>query len=192
MPANLQTINSFPHDYITNSATGIYNTTTTSLNSVSQSGEILAQAFNTNDKTLCTSTGNTTVVSLPDLVYYYDFGTQGGAVSNVVLKGPVIPAGYVIEDAAWHPTTAFTSGGSAQISLGTATGTPANILAAAVLGTNGTTGKKACIPDFATAGDAILVSTATLPVIGITVAALTAGAGVLRIRGYLAVADTVL
>jgi hypothetical protein len=88
------------------------------------------------------------------------------------------------------PSVAFTSGGAAQISIGTATGTPANVLAAAILGTNGTTGPKACIPDFATPADSIRITAATTPVIGITVAALTAGSGKLVLNGFMDVQDS--
>lgn len=121
--------------------------------------------------------------------YAYDFATDGGAVGNITLRGPQLPSTARVFGGFWEPTAAFTSGGAAQISLGTATGTPANLLAAAVLGTNGTTGIKAIIPVF-TAATTVSLAAAASPVIGVTVAALTAGTGKLTLFVATAEADT--
>lgn len=110
--------------------------------------------------------------------YSYDFATDGGAVGNIVLNGPKLQGPIDIIDGYYDVTTAFTSDGSAQISIGTSTSATTNIKSAAVLGTNGTTGRKLITPDFHANGitNVVDLSADGAPVLAVTVADLTAGA----------------
>jgi len=102
--------------------------------------------------------------------------TQG----TVELYGTPIPKASVVLPGHFVVQTAYASGGSAQISLGTkkksdgSNISTTNILAAAVLGTNGTAGNHATLTAnlMATTDSDITLSLTT------TVADLTAGAGV--------------
>lgn len=47
----------------------------------------------------------------------YDFGTDGGAVGDITLRGDTIPSGAIITDVLIHVDTALTSGGSATVAL---------------------------------------------------------------------------
>lgn len=190
MAATLTNVNSKPYDYKTAGASGIY-AASSSVEQTASSGSIVAEVFNTNDCVLAKSTGGVTATYGLTFVYYYDFATDGGAVGNVTLRGAPLPVGFRVVNAIWEPTTAFTSGGSAQISLGTSSGAATNLLGAAVLGTNGTTGPKQGVPDWATVADSVKVSVESQPVLAVSVAALTAGAGVLVLQGYCSVADAI-
>lgn len=110
--------------------------------------------------------------------YSYDFATDGGAVGNIVLNGPKLQGPIDIIDGYYDVTRAITSDGSAQISLGTSTSATTNLKAAAVLGTNGTAGRKILVPDFHVNGitNIVDISADGAPVMAVTVAALTAGA----------------
>lgn len=127
------------------------------------------------------------------LQYEYDFATDGGAVGTITLNrgasGP-IPANFVITHVNYFVNTAITSGGAATVSIGTASGTPANILAATAIGTMGTAGQKAAIPILTTPATAINVTTASYPVIVVATAALTAGNFTIQIDGFFTGADT--
>lgn len=183
--------NTIPEDFVTSGTTGVYDPDGGSVHDLTGGGNVIATTLNTNNNSLNVTHAGITQSFLPAFQYFYDFATDGGAVGNIVLRGPLLPANFRITEAIWSPTTAFTSGGSAQISLGTVAATPANIVAAAVLGTNGTVGPKAGIPDWATKGDSIKVTVASAPVIGITVAALTAGRGTLVLYGFTESEDTI-
>lgn len=114
-----------------------------------------------------------------DGIYHYrfDFSTLGSAVGVIELDGPKLPANVDIIDGYFDVTTPFTSDGAAQFSLGTNSSTTTNLKTAAVLGTNGTSGRKVIVPDWGANGvtNIIDISTATQPVIEITVADLTDG-----------------
>lgn len=49
----------------------------------------------------------------------YDFATDGGAVSDITLRGDSIPSGAIIVDALIHVDTALTSGGAATVAIKT-------------------------------------------------------------------------
>lgn len=50
--------------------------------------------------------------------YVYDFAVQGGAIGSLNLVGNKLPVGAVVQSASIVVETAFTSGGSATVSLG--------------------------------------------------------------------------
>lgn len=182
--------NTLPYDFVTDGVTGVYDPDGGSVQDLVSGGTEIATVLNTKNNSLAVSHAGITQTFLPAFQYFYDFATDGGAVGNIVLRGPKLPANFVIMNAIWEPTTAFTSGGSAQISLGTGTATATNLVGAAVLGTNGTTGRKQGIPDWATVGDSVKVTAESTPVLAVSVVALTAGAGTLVLFGYVGSADT--
>lgn len=47
----------------------------------------------------------------------YNFATDGGAVSDITLRGDTIPSGALITDVLIHVDTALTSGGAATVAL---------------------------------------------------------------------------
>lgn len=50
--------------------------------------------------------------------YVYDFSVDGGAVSNISARGNLLPLGAVVMSVQAVVETAFTSGGSATLSIG--------------------------------------------------------------------------
>ena len=82
------------------------------------------------------------------------------------MQGPID-----IIDGYYDVTTAFTSDGSAQISLGTSTSATTNLKSAAVLATNGTSGRKILVPDFHVNGitNIVDISADGAPVLAVTV-----------------------
>ena len=106
---------------------------------------------------------------------YYDFATDGGAVSTIALRGDKIPSGALILQAYVNVATATTSGGAATVSIGVEAATD---LRAANAHDNATT-------QLSTTGNKLTLSTrAAVPVvttadrdvsIAIGTAALTAG-----------------
>jgi hypothetical protein len=50
-------------------------------------------------------------------VFEYDFDKHGGAVGEITVYGPPIPAGSIITDGRIHVKTAATSGGSATLQI---------------------------------------------------------------------------
>jgi hypothetical protein len=84
----------------------------------------------------------------------------------------------------------LTSAGAAQISWGTSSSATTNLLAAAVLGTNGTANGHQGIPDTATVADWVKITAEGAPVMAITVAALTAGRATFIIEGFVNATDT--
>ena len=136
----------------------------------------------------------------PCLEYVYEPAKDGGTSGqSYLLRGVPIPANFVVEDANFYVSVALVGVG-ASISIGTATflvgsGTlsglsgasivtanTTNLYAATAITTSGTLGKKQGIPDFATAGDALLITTESLPVIAVSGANLTAGKLSLMLR----------
>jgi hypothetical protein len=65
--------------------------------------------------------------------WYYDFATDGGAVSTITLRGDEIPTNCVVIDARIDITTALTSGGAPTVRLDLEGS--ADLRAAAALGT---------------------------------------------------------
>lgn len=132
--------------------------------------------------TFVTTTGATRSLKVVPVdgvyMYTYDFATNGGAVGAIELDGPELVGPVDVIDGYYDVTTAFTSGGAAQISLGTSASATTNLKGAAVLGTNGTAGRKILVPDFHANGitNIVDVSADGQPVINVTVADLTAGA----------------
>lgn len=49
----------------------------------------------------------------------YDFAVDGGAVSDITLRGDSLPSGAIILDALIHVETALTSGGAATVAIKT-------------------------------------------------------------------------
>lgn len=145
--------------------------------------------FDKTNKFASVSHGDETINLANRFVYTYDFATDGGAIGAIALRGNALPADFVVENARYYVTDAFTSGGSATIALGTASGTPANLLAAAAIGTAGTAGLKQGIPDWGTVGDAIKVSATSAPTITVAVADLTKGSITLVLDGFVAAVD---
>lgn len=107
--------------------------------------------------------------------FSYDFGSEGGAVGAITLKGEnedteVIPNGAIITRSWTSIRTAMTSGGLATVALGW-TGTAAGLKAATAYNDAAYTdvdAHSAAIPAKVTADSSILATVAT--------AALTAGA----------------
>lgn len=54
---------------------------------------------------------------------YYDFATDGGAVSTIALRGDKIPSGAIILQSYVNVATGTTSGGAATVSIGVETAT---------------------------------------------------------------------
>lgn len=186
MAGILTKLNALPYDFITPGITGV-NATTGSLVQTSSSGDKLLMAYDTANKVLMVGHGGTALTYNPSLIYKYNFAVEGGAVGAITLRGPVIPANFVITEVQYYVNTAITSGGSATVSIGAASA--ADILAATAIGTMGTTGSKATIPIQATVATHVLISTAVTPTITVAVAALTAGAFTMRINGYVSTTD---
>ncbi len=116
-------------------------------------------------------------------------GTDGGANGTYTLRGTgPIPANFVVTQGNFFVSEVFTGAGT--VSLGTATGTPANILAATAIGTMGTAGSKATIPILATVGTHISVTAESEPVLVVASGPLTAGALTLVLEGYFTAIDT--
>jgi len=190
MTASLNQRNTVPYDYVTPGITGI-SADSESLASVGADAERLPFGYCTSNNQLATSYAGVTVGVAPMFQYFYDFATDGGAQGAIKLRGPKLPANFRVLNAVFEPTTAITSGGSAQISVGTSGSATTNLLAAAVLGTNGTAAPKLCVPDWATVADSVKVTDEVEPVINVTVADLTAGRATLTLFGYFSVPDSI-
>jgi hypothetical protein len=119
----------------------------------------------------------------------YDFAVHGGAIATIPLgvsrdglsaASFTLPKGAVIYDGYFDVLTLFTSGGAAQIALTSGEGA-GDLLAAAILGTNGTTGRHALVPT--SVATSVKTTTATrVPAIVVSAATLTAGKGILVVR----------
>lgn len=184
--------NTIPYDFTADSARAVYGADLDSVSTASAGGETIAFALNTNNNSLSVCHNGITSSFSQAYQYYYDATVDSKAVGNVVLRGAPLPKNFVVTNAIWAVTTAFTSGGAAQISLGTSAAAVADLVAAAVLGTNGTLGRKQGIPDWATIADWKNVTVSSSPVLAISVAALTAGAGILTLFGYNETPDAIV
>ena len=109
--------------------------------------------------------------------YTYDFATHGGAVSEIELDGPPLPASCDVIDGYYDVITEFDGGIGSTFSLGTSATNDTDLKADAVLATNGSTGRKILTPDYHVNGitNIIDISATAKPVIKITTTAVTAG-----------------
>lgn len=109
--------------------------------------------------------------------YVYDVDTDGGATGVKTLRGPKLNANIDVIDGYYDVTTAFVGVG-ASFSLGTSSTAKVNLKASAVIGTNGTSGRKVIIPDFHANGitNILKLTASTAPIIEVTGAAVTEGA----------------
>ncbi len=180
-------INTQPYDFIVSGLAAVAAVETT----LASGSEKMVKVFDDLNKKSYTGYNGYLIPDDGVWEYSWDVARNGTAIGNHTLTGPTLPPGFSINHANWIPRVAIGSTGSAQISFGTAAATPTNILGAAVLGTHGTVGRKACVPILTTANSAVRITAATKPVIGITVEALNAGSGKLTILGNLDVQDNV-
>lgn len=109
--------------------------------------------------------------------FVYDFAVHGGVVGDIGL-GVYVPKDTVILDGLLDVVDAVTGGTSATIALKVEGA--ADVLAAAVLGTNGTEGLHDVVPD-GSAAKAIKTTAARQVTLTVGVAALTAG----KLYGFL-------
>ena len=145
----------------------------------------------TNKKVAFVGQGGVTYALKPQLVYEFSVATDGGANGTYTLRGSgPIPANFVVTQGNFFVSEVFTGAGT--VSLGTATGTPANILAATAIGTMGTAGSKATIPILATVGTHISVTAESAPVLVVASGPLTAGALTLVLEGYFTAIDNLV
>lgn len=121
-------------------------------------------------------------------VFRYDFSVHGGAVGTVQLTQPFgpLPDDFVIRDAWFDVITALASGGAATGALTSGEGANDLISATAVSGAPwSTTGRKQCIPDWATVADSIKTTEIRNPSLVIATADLTAGKFNLYMEGVI-------
>lgn len=105
---------------------------------------------------------------------YYDFATDGGAVSTIALRGDKIPSGARVVGTYIDVVTAVTSGGAPTVSIGIETAT--DVRAAATLATAPALNSAATPLGAITRATAATKTTADRDVsIAIATAALTAG-----------------
>jgi hypothetical protein len=182
--SNPTKVNTFPYDY---TSKGTASQATFKQYAASVPGT--ATNFDSLNNTIQVSDGTSFTSTLTAFEYSYSFARDGGASGAIALKGPALPVGFRIMQGYWTPRTAITSGGSAQISIGTSSSATTNLLAAAVLGTNGTVGPKATVPVFATPANSVRVTAESQPVMNVTVDTLTGGEAKLVLIGFMDVAD---
>lgn len=157
--------------------------TAQSVNAISDDTTKVFLGVTTNKKVAFVGQGGVTYGLKPQLVYEYDFATDGGANGTITLRGTgPIPANFVVTQGNYFVSTQITGAGT--VSFGTATGTPANLLAATAIGTMGTAGSKALLPIQATVGSHISVTAESAPVMVIASGPLTAGSLTLVLEGY--------
>ena len=154
-----------------------------SINAASDDSTKVFLGVTTNKKVAFVGQGGVTCGLKPFLLYEYDFATDGGANGTITLRGlGPIPANFVVTQGNYFVNTQITGAGT--VSFGTATGTPANLLAATAIGTMGTAGSKALLPIQATTGSHINITTESAPVMVIAGGPLTAGSFTLVLDGY--------
>lgn len=157
--------------------------TAQSINAASDDSTKVFLGVTTNKKVAFAGQGGVTYGLKPQLVYEYDFATDGGANGTITLRGTgPIPANFVVTQGNYFVSTVITGAGT--VSFGTATGTPANLLAATAIGTMGTAGSKALLPIQATVASHISVTAESAPVMVIASGPLTAGSLTLVLEGY--------
>jgi hypothetical protein len=104
----------------------------------------------------------------------YDFAIDGGAVSDIALRGDKIPSGAVIVDALVKVSTALTSGGAATVAIKTEGAADINAADAISGAPWSTTGTKR--PDFVPTTAPITTTAERSITATVATAALTAGA----------------
>ena len=164
-----------------------------SVNAISDDTTKVFLGVTTNKKLAFVGQGGVTYGLKPQLVYEYDFATDGGANGTITLRGlGPIPANFVVTQGNYFVNTQIAGAGIATVSFGTASGTPANLLAATAIGTMGTAGSKALLPIQATVGSHISVTAESAPVMVIASGPLTAGSLTLVLEGYFTAADNLV
>lgn len=148
------------------------------------------RAFNTTNGDYYIANNGVTWNARRTLTCYYDFATDGGAVGAITLRGGSLPVGAVITNGVLYNTTAWTSGGSATISLGLLTDDVAGIKAATAVATIGAAGPIVLIQTGAAANVSEITTAVRNITMTIAVADLTAGAFVLNLEYFVAKADT--
>lgn len=162
-----------------------------SLLTLSQSSpDHVIRGYNTTNSDLYVAQNGVTYTARRSLVCYYDFATDGGAVGAITLRGGKLPVGAVITNGVLYNTTAWTSGGSATISLGLLTDDVAGIKAATAVATIGAAGPIALIQTGAAANCSEITTAERNITMTIAVADLTGGASVLYLEYFVAKADT--
>lgn len=131
--------------------------------------------------------------------FYYDFAVDGGAVGDIPLRGGAVPAGAIITRTITEKEAAFASSGAAELALTLETAGDLQIATlfsamahsderrVMVASQNGYTNY---VLDFAASAgiypQAIKIAATGIPVMNVTVAALTAGKYTLYITYFVA------
>jgi hypothetical protein len=185
----LQRKNTFPYTF-TGTEQGDLTGTSDSIKSISTSGQYVAIGVDTTNHTPAVAVGGDVLELGLRGKWYYDFAKDGGAIGAVTLRGPKLPVGAVITGGYLYNTTAWTSGGSATISLGILTDDVAGIKAATAVATVGAAGPIALIQTGAAANISEITTAERDITMTIAVADLTAGASCLVLEYDIVKADT--
>lgn len=162
-----------------------------SINAASDDSTKFFIGATTNKKVAFVGQGGVTYGLPPFLVYEFNVATDGGANGTYTLRGSgPIPANFLVTHGNFFVSEVFTGAGT--VSLGTATGTPANLLAATAIGTMGTAGSKAIIPVLTTANTHISVTAENAPVLVVASGPLTAGSLTLVLHGFFTAIDNLV
>lgn len=105
--------------------------------------------------------------------YEYDFAVEGGAVGDITLRGPGLPAGAIITDGKIHVITAVTSGGAATAALKIESAE--DVLAATAKATLAINAILDVVPVRTAATSIRVTANGKKPVMTVATAALTAG-----------------
>tara|TARA_R110000823_G_scaffold54116_1_gene132978 strand:+ start:1427 stop:1996 length:570 start_codon:yes stop_codon:yes gene_type:complete len=185
----IQNVNTLPYDFKVTDQAGL-TSASSSIKSVAAGGDKLAFGIDTTNHTLAASTGGDLYPVALQAKFYFDFATDGGAVGAITLRGPKLPIGAIITNGVLYNTTAWTSGGSATISLGILVDDVAGIKAATAVATVGAAGPIALIQTGAAATASEITTAERDITMTIAVAALTAGASCLVVDYVVVKADT--
>lgn len=185
----LQAVNTTPYDY-KGTEQGDLTGAASSIKSIAAGGDKIAFGIDTTNHTVAASTGGVVYPLALTGKWYYDFATDGGAIGAITLRGPKLPAGAIITNGVLYNTTAWTSGGSATISLGILTDDVAGIKAATAVATVGAAGPIALIQTGAAANCSNITTAERDITMTIAVADLTAGASCLVLQYVIVKADT--
>lgn len=184
----LQKVNTTPYDF-KGTEQGDLTGAESSLKTIAADGDKIAFGVDTTNHTVAVSTGGFVHELGLKAKFYYDFDTDGGAVGAITLRGPSLPTGAVITGGYLYNTTAWTSGGSATISLGILTDDVAGIKAATAVATVGAAGAIALIQTGVAANVSEITTASRDITMTIAVAALTAGASCLVVEYDIVKAD---
>lgn len=130
-----------------------------------------------------TGTGKVLTAAKQVLKYEYDFTKDGGAIGEVALKGQPLPKNFRITGGLVETIVAPVSAGLTTISVGTVTGTVANLLAATAKASFTAGSAITTIP--LSIATSVKVTNESQPIINILVAALTAGKIKVFLEGYI-------